>query len=781
MSEGRHAETPRVARNAALWISLTYAAFATLWILFSDRAVEALAASPAMQAQLQTAKGWVFVAVTATLLYLLISRSTSGLAREDAGAAAPPAGIDLRLQRMIYATTAVLIVTILINLAYTVWEDRRDTLAAATTQSVNLVQALEEQTRGVFTSIELTLNSAGREMRLLAAAGKPPAAVHQLLREQLKTLPYVRALFVVDAGGKMIHDSDSFPAAGFNFADRPYFNIHRDTPGQGLYIGPPVQSRTNGSWFISVSRRVNGADGRFAGVIVAAIEPLALKRFYDTLNVGKNGAVSLFLDSGPLLARSPLLEPALGKIFSSGSFNLDRIVYGRVETVVRKSAVDGVERLSTCHRISGRPLVVCVGLSAQELLQRWHAKVWTYLLISAVFIAIVIWLGALTFRELRRRDRLLDEIGRSEERFRMIAEASSDAVLIVDRQHFIRYANGAVQRLFDYPPAELVGQPLALLQPPHDATAAPDTATGAAAIEQKLNWPSDDPAGRRRDGSTFPLEISFSEIEFGGARMYAGFLRDITRRRAAETQVRRLNEDLEQRVRERTAQLEIANRELEAFSYTVSHDLRAPVRHIDGFARLAIEQTPSIDEVTRRHLDRIAKSAARMAELIEAMIELSRTGRGALSMRRVELAALVRDAREECLRDAGARQIEWNIGELPAVEGDLRLLRQVFVNLIGNAIKFSAGADPAVIEIVAAAADDGRLRVSVRDNGAGFDMAYAGKLFGAFQRLHSDRQYAGTGIGLATVKRIMERHGGSVDAASAPGKGAVFHLFFKRA
>jgi signal transduction histidine kinase len=245
--------------------------------------------------------------------------------------------------------------------------------------------------------------------------------------------------------------------------------------------------------------------------------------------------------------------------------------------------------------------------------------------------------------------------------------------------------------------------------------------------------------------------------------------------------IQQLNADLEVRVIQRTAQLESANKELEAFGYTVSHDLRAPVRHVSGFAKLAVERAATLDEETRRYLHKIMQAATHMGKLIDDMLELSRAGRAELRFRRIDLNTLINTACEECQRDAEGRTITWNIGTLPAVRGDAGLLRQVFVNLIGNAVKYSAGVENTVITIAAEDIDDRDVRISVRDNGAGFDMTYAGKLFGVFQRLHNDERFAGTGIGLATVKRIIERHDGRVWGEGKVNEGAVFYVVLKKA
>lgn len=245
--------------------------------------------------------------------------------------------------------------------------------------------------------------------------------------------------------------------------------------------------------------------------------------------------------------------------------------------------------------------------------------------------------------------------------------------------------------------------------------------------------------------------------------------------------IEKLNTDLERRVAERTSELEYANKELEAFGYTVSHDLRAPVRHVGGFARLALQHLDRLDAEPQRHLERISQAAERMGSMIDDLLVLSRAGRRELKTERVELNALMREVREECLRDAAGRNIALKIGELPAVEGDGGLLRQAFVNLVGNAVKYSADVAEAVIEIGAAPTAGSMVEISVRDNGSGFDMAYAGKLFGVFQRLHTDERFSGTGIGLATVKRIIERHGGSVRTEAAVGLGATFYVTLKAA
>ena len=361
----------------------------------------------------------------------------------------------------------------------------------------------------------------------------------------------------------------------------------------------------------------------------------------------------------------------------------------------------------------------------------------------------------------------------SAERYGRLVEQSQDGIVIHD-WGVIDYVNPAMVRMAGASgPAALTGTPMANLLSPASRplflkrmAALRENGTGVPFAEMQLQCV---------DGTLIDVEVAASVFEVRGRKMVQAQYRDISARKMTERDILRLNQELEERVAQRTAELSDANRELEAFSYSVAHDLRAPLRTIDGFSQLLKRDVGSdLPAAAARDIDAISASAKRMTELINGLLEFSRYGRGLLASQRVATRTMVDLAVQDAARsNSHSAPTQFEIGTLPDVQGDPVLLRQVWSNLIGNAVKFSAKRGAPKVQIDARLVQQ-EYEFTVSDNGDGFDMACADKLFGVFQRLHSTSEFEGTGIGLAIVKRIVERHGGRVWAESAAGAGAKF-------
>ncbi|MGH9863063.1 MAG: ATP-binding protein [Candidatus Acidiferrales bacterium] len=243
-----------------------------------------------------------------------------------------------------------------------------------------------------------------------------------------------------------------------------------------------------------------------------------------------------------------------------------------------------------------------------------------------------------------------------------------------------------------------------------------------------------------------------------------------------ETALRQAHGELERRVQERTTELEATNKELEAFTYSVSHDLRAPLRHVDGFSKILLEEYgPQLDANAQRYLSRVRQGTQNMGQLIDDLLSFSRLGRQPVNWQVSGLNSVVEGVVNSLKPETEGRALEWRIGALPFVECDPLLMKQVFANLLSNAVKYTRPRNPAMVE-VGAQSENGRPVIYVRDNGVGFSMKYAGKLFGVFQRLHRPEDFEGTGVGLATVQRIVHKHGGRVWAEAELDKGATFYF-----
>ena len=287
---------------------------------------------------------------------------------------------------------------------------------------------------------------------------------------------------------------------------------------------------------------------------------------------------------------------------------------------------------------------------------------------------------------------------------------------------------------------------------------------------------------KAKDGSFYWVDTTIVPFlnEEGKPRQYVAIRADITERKAAESKILQLNTELEARVARRTAELEAANKELEAFSYSVSHDLRAPLRAVNGFADIVLQDYGSqLPEKGRHFLERVRNGGQQMGQLIDDLLAFARLNRQPVSRRPVDIIKLVQEVLETPNLCENGRKIEIQVGKLPPCQGDPTLLRQVWINLISNAVKYTRGRDPAVVEIGCEPKGEEEVYY-VRDNGVGFDMQYAHKLFGVFQRLHRADEFEGTGVGLAIVQRIVHRHGGRVWVEAALNRGATFYFTIEK-
>ncbi|MFH1871384.1 MAG: ATP-binding protein [Pseudomonadota bacterium] len=653
--------------------------------------------------------------------------------------------------------------------------DESQARAAVTGQ--NLSHLLAQELAGDFDKIDLTLLAAADEAeRQLAAGGIDRPLLNAFIARAHARLPNLDALRIADAQGIVAYGSDVAPDSQISVADRPHFVRLRDEPGAGRVISRVQKSRVNHKWVIVLARRINRADGAFAGMVFAAVALDYLTRAFANIDVGRQGSISLRDAELRILARHPL-APEANKVIGEKLAvpALAAVIQNRMDAggYVSADTVDGVEREFGVRRIPNSPLYMVVGRATGENMAQWRNQAANTAAMVALFFLTTLISSWLIHRNWKHQLAATLELAREEEKFHTVADYTYDWEYWEGPGGEILFMSPSCKRVTGYSPAEFLTQPDLLYRiiHPDDAHLMADhrsdvTAREDAGVDFRIV---------RRDGEVRWIGHGCRAV-FGRDGKFMGRRannRDITERVQAEATVRQLNAELEQRVARRTAELEAANKELEDFSYSISHDLRTPLRAIAGFARILVdEHAAALDSEGRRLLDVVQVNTVRMGRLVDELLEFLRLGRRPMNFGPVDVAQLVLEIFRELRDSVPDRKLQLVLKNPPPLWGDRTMIRRLLTNLLSNAVKFTQPRPQAVIEVGGEIQGD-QVLYYVKDNGVGFDMQYVDKLFQVFERVHPVGQFEGSGTGLAMVRRIVGRHGGRVWADGQVDVGAT--------
>jgi PAS domain S-box-containing protein len=644
----------------------------------------------------------------------------------------------------------------------TLYEDRLQTLRV-------LNNSFAEQVERDIQAVDLALQSAQRA--LVAADGarfRSGSAGNELFRAYKAGLPFITNIGFAGAYGAILTSSIPVDAPKANLSDYEIFAYPRAHPDSGLHISIPQISPTTHRWTMGLSRPVNDAAG-FAGMVGATIDVDYFEERAQMQMPLAGSAATIFRRDGLMIMRYPAAYQLMGHDFSDAEFFRVHLKKSPEGTYRTFSKVDGLERTYVYKVLPSLPLIVNVSLDERALFAPWLES--ARIEIGTALVGVLL-TGLLALLILRQMHAAIESSSLHEAI--LLAQSNSGEGMVIQQGETLVYVNDAVAAMLGYSRDEM-----ASLKSVRDIIH-PDELEKI--LERSRRRQAGEPveshyltAVKTREGGRIDVEVVIAAMEVDGRLYTIAISRDITERLRAENEIRVLNQELEQRVHDRTAELETANKELETFNYSVSHDLSGPARRIAGFSALLLaEHAESLTQPVQNYLRRISSGAKRMGELIDDLLTLSRVSRMEIRATTVDLSDMARTIAADLLPGAQERNVEFKIHNGVMARGDARLLRIVLENLLGNAWKYTAKRDNAVIEFGSAVDDSGVREFFVRDNGAGFDMAHAQKLFEPFERLHSASEFEGSGIGLATAHRVIARHRGNMRAESSPDAGAVF-------
>ena len=658
--------------------------------------------------------------------------------------------------------------------AWVTWDTRQDALDHAFLSSSNLVSTLERDIDRNIQLYDLSLQAANEGMKVPGIWDFPRDVRNLILFDLAASAPNLGIMLVLNEQGDVVADNQPLRVPQANYADRDYFRIHKDKLQNGLLITGPFKGRQDNQWALGLSRRLEKPDGSFAGVVTGTLHLNYVQQLFEGIELGREGMVLLMKRDGALIMRRPYDEAQIGSDLKNSEL-FRHVIQSPADSYEDASPQTGLSRLIVYRQVGNLPLIIAVSLSKDAILDQWARK--TFIICAAITTITIIafLLAAGLVRELRRRGLAEFDARESEQRYRLLAEHSSDMISRVDPVTWQRlYASPAVRRIYGYEPEEITGVPLQTLIHPDDIGKLEDTMRGVgpdahALVTHRV---------RRKNGEWIWVEASITRADnpVTGSSELISTVRDATDRMRYEQALRAAKE-----------QAEYANRAKSDFLANMSHELRTPLNAIIGFSQVIEGEILGKIGVERyrEYARDIMSSGRHLLSLISDILDLAKVEAGALTLRlsQVDLPLLLDECRRTVQPQAEAAGLDVTVEVGPDaqdVRGDEGRLRQIVLNLLSNAIKFTPPGGH--IRASARIAPSGEMMLRVEDDGVGMSddgIRIALQPFGQIDNpLAKDRE--GTGLGLPLAMKLAELHGGRLMVESRPGEGTVVTVLIPR-
>ena len=692
-----------------------------------------------------------------------------GLLRERHASASRPVPRTTRSALLLMVVIALVLVWGALLAGWALFESRHAAEMQIEQSSANVAAVAEDDVERVIGLYDLSLQGVVDDLHLPGIANLSDAVRQQLLFDHAASARYLGAIRLLDANGRVTLASQDVPAPAQGFADTEFFRQQRDHPNLGLHVGLPFQDAATGGWSMPISRRIDGPDGSFAGVIFGTLDLDYFKALFARVDTGRSGAIALFRDDGRLLYRTPFDPALLGR-----PIGLRRLGTARSGTFTAPSEIDGVERFYAYRRVADLPLILRVGVASDVMYVEWTQKA---LAIGLGTLSLGLAVGLLAWallRELRLRARAERTALESERRYRLLTEQSFDMIVCFDpRTQDRNYVSPACRRLYGYEPDEAMR--MSATEIIH-----PDDQAGVRDALQRLEWSSGHTPilyrGRRKDGTFIWVEASLtrSTNPDTGAVEVVSVVRDASERIRYEAALREAKETAD-----------AASSSKSRFLATVSHEVRTPLNAIIGFTEIMQGEVlgPLGNDKYRSYIADIHAGSTHLLQLINEILDLAKAEAGKLELDEevIDLGevigSVVRLSRAPIEKAGLTATIDLS-PDLPRLRADERKTRQILFNLLGNAVKFTPPGGRVTLTARQDAAGD--VAVTVADTGIGMAPDDLKRAVEPFVQIDNElsRNHQGTGLGLPTVKALIEAHGGRFELKSAVGVGTECTIVF---